>query len=286
MSKFLDEHGLEVLWDKIKKADALKADKTALDTTNNTLNTTNNTVKGILDGDKPLVNPVIASASWQVYKNDGTTPVGSPNTSVNISVENGYKVKFTGTWKWAQTSGRKNPTATSGNWGTTLPANNTASNAYTSGLLTATTNITQNITAPQAGLVYKDGKIHQADASALDTTSCTARVTFGNKIFYGVATAGTPTDAMISGLTGEITTSKTKQVNANATSATQMYVYAYPASWGDLRAISKDGVDAVLTAFTKTTVNHNNGSGAAAVPYNVYYTGNGALNANCTLKFE
>ena len=44
MSKFLDEHGLEVLWDKIKKADALKADKTALDTTNNTLNTTNNTV--------------------------------------------------------------------------------------------------------------------------------------------------------------------------------------------------------------------------------------------------
>ena len=53
MSKFLDEHGLEVLWDKIKKADALKADKTALDTTNNTVN-------GILDGDKPLVNPVIA----------------------------------------------------------------------------------------------------------------------------------------------------------------------------------------------------------------------------------
>lgn len=57
MNEFLDKHGLEVLWDKIKKADALKADKTALDTTNNT-------VKGILDGDKPLVNPVIASASW------------------------------------------------------------------------------------------------------------------------------------------------------------------------------------------------------------------------------
>lgn len=203
MSKFLDEHGLEVLWDKIKKADALKADKTALDTTNNTVN-------GILDGDKPLVNPVIASASWQVYKNDGTTPVGSPNTSVNISVENGYKVKFTGTWKWTQTSGKKNPTATSGNWGTTLPSSDTASNAYTSGLLTSTTNITQNITAPQAGLVYKNGKIHQADASALDTTSCTAKVTFGNKIFYGVATAGTPTDTMISGLTSEITTSKTK----------------------------------------------------------------------------
>lgn len=47
MSKFLDEHGLGVLWDKIKTKYA-----------------TNDTVNGILTGDKPLVNPVIASASW------------------------------------------------------------------------------------------------------------------------------------------------------------------------------------------------------------------------------
>ena len=101
-----------------------------------------------------------------------------------------------------------------------------------------------------------------------------------------MATAGAPTDAMISALTSEITTSRIKQVNAGATSSAQMYVYAYPASWGDLKAISKDGVDAVLTAFTKTTVSHDNGSGAAAISYNVYYTGNGALNSSCTLKFE
>jgi len=65
-----------------------------------------------------------------------------------------------------------------------------------------------------------------------------------------------------------------------------MYVFAYPKSWGNLKAISKDGVDAVLTAFNKTEVNYDNNSGAAAVAYNVYYTGAGALNANCTLKFE
>lgn len=267
MTKFLDEHGVETLWGKIKSRYG-------------------NSVDGILTGDKPLVTPVIVSPSWQIYKNDGTTAVGSPITTTNVTVENGYKVKFTGTWKWTETSGRKNPTATSGAWGTTLPANNTASATYTSGLLTATTDITQKITAPQAGLVYENGKIHQASATAVDTTSCTARASFGNKIFYGVAAAGAITDALISGLTSEITTSKTKQVNASATSATQMYIYAYPASWGNLKAISKDGVDAVLTAFTKTTVNHDNGSGAAAISYNVYYTGNGALNSSCTLKFE
>lgn len=267
MTEFLDRKGVEALWGKIKSRYG-------------------NSVDGILTGDKPLVTPVIASAIWQLYKNDGTTPVGQPVKTTNITVENGYKVKFTGTWKWTETSGKKNPTATSGNWGTTLPANNTASSTYTSGLISTTTNITQNITAPQAGLVYENGKIHQASPTAVDTTSCTARASFGNKIFYGVATAGTITDALISGLTSEITTSKTKQVNASATSASQMYVYAYPTSWGDLKAISKDGVDAVLTAFTKTTVSHDNGSGAAAISYNVYYTGNGALNSSCTLKFE
>ena len=267
MTEFLDRKGVEILWGKIKSRYG-------------------NSVDGILTGDKPLVTPVIASATWQLYKNDGTTPVGQPVKTTNITVENGYKVKFTGMWKWTETSGKKNPTATSGNWGTTLPANNTASSTYTSGLISTTTNITQNITAPQAGLVYENGKIHQASTTAVDTTSCTARASFGNKIFYGVATAGTITDALISGLTSEITTSKTKQVNASATSASQMYVYAYPTTWGDLKAISKDGVDAVLTAFTKTTVSHNNGSGAAAISYNVYYTGNGALNSSCTLKFE
>lgn len=267
MTKFLDEHGVETLWGKIKSRYG-------------------NSVDGILTGDKPLVTPVIVSPSWQIYKNDGTTAVGSPITTTNVTVENGYKVKFSGKWMWSEDSSKKVPTKTSGAWGTTLLGPSSTSATYTSSLLTSTTNITQSITAPQAGLVYENGKIHQASATAVDTTSCTARASFGNKIFYGVAAAGAITDALISGLTSEITTSKTKQVNASATSAAQMYVYAYPASWGDLKAISKDGVDAVLTAFTKTTVNHDNGSGAAAISYNVYYTGNGALNSSCTLKFE
>ena len=277
MTKYLDENGVKTLWAKIKSADNANAQN---------ISTIGGKVEGILTGDNPLVTPTIASASWQVYKNDGTTVVGSPNTAVNISVENGFKVKFTGTWKWASATGKKNPTATSGSWGASLPASNTASSSYTSALLSTSTSISQNITAPQAGLVYKDGKIKSADTSAVDTQTCSARVTFGNKLFYGVTTAGTPTAAMISALTGEITTSKTKQVNASATTASQMYVFAYPKSWGNLKAISKDGVDAVLTAFNKTEVNYDNNSGAAAVAYNVYYTGAGALNANCTLKFE
>lgn len=279
MTKFLDEAGLVKLWGKIKDADALKADKTALDSTNNTVN-------GILTGDKPLVTPTWYATNWQVYKNDGTTTVGTVKTSTNVMVETGFKVKFTGAWRWSQDSAKKNPTATSGTWGTTLPTNGTPSSTYTSDMLSANKTFTQSISAPKAGLVYENGKIHQAAAGAQDTTSCSASVTFGYGIFYGVAAAGTPTDALIKGLTTEIVTGKTKQVTAGATTSSQMYVYAYPAAWGNLKAISKDGVDAVLTAFNKTTISHDNGSGAAAVTYNVYYTGNGALNSSCTLKFE
>lgn len=55
---------------------------------------------------------------------------------------------------------------------------------------------------------------------------------------------------------------------------------------GDLKAISKDGVESVLTAFNKTTISYTNDSGAAAVTYNVYYTAPDAVNQNCTFKFE
>lgn len=268
-TKFLDQAGLVKLWDKIKTT---KADKSVVD--------------GILTGDKPLVTPTWYATNWQVYKNDGTTTVGAVKTSTNVMVETGFKVKFTGAWRWTRDNAKKDPTATSGTWGTTLPTSGTPSSTYTSDMLSANKTFTQSISAPKAGLVYENGKIHQATAGALDTTSCSASVTFGYGIFYGVATAGTPTDALIKGLTTEIVTGKTKQVTASATTSSQMYVYAYPAAWGDLKAISKDGVDAVLTAFNKTTVSHDNGSGAAAVTYNVYYTGNGALNSSCTLKFE
>lgn len=279
MAKYLDENGLGILWNKIKTkvetGDTTNANATA---------SVKNTVDGILSGDKTLVSPTI-TASWQTYKNDGTTTVGTANTNKNITVETGYKVKFTGSWKWVHNDTYKDPTSTDGNWGKTLPASNTSQD-YTSGMLTGTTTIRQSISAPKAGLVYENGLIHAASGSSIDTKSDQATVTFGYGIFYGIATVGTITDALISGLTKEIVTGKNKQVNAGKTESNQMYVFAYPAAWGDLKAISKDGVDAVLTAFTKTTVNHDNGSGAAAVSYNVYYTGAGALNANCTLKFE
>lgn len=286
MTKFLDQAGLEILWGKIKNADKINAAAIETKANQSALDDTNSAVDGILNGDKPLVTPSFYSTYWQVYKNDGTTTVGAAKTSTNVTVETGFKVKFTGAWRWSADSTKKNPTSTSGTWGTTLPVSGNPSSTYTSDMLSANKTFTQSISAPKAGLVYEDGKIHKATAGSNDTTSCSASVTFGYGIFYGVATAGTPTDALIKGLTTEIVTSKTKQVTAGATSSTQMYVYAYPAAWGDLKAISKDGVDAVLTAFNKTTVSHDNGSGAAAVTYNVYYTGNGALNSSCTLKFE
>jgi len=54
MNKFLDEKGLGILWNKIKSEDKTISDK---------LSTTDNKVNGILNGDQPLVSPVI-TASW------------------------------------------------------------------------------------------------------------------------------------------------------------------------------------------------------------------------------
>lgn len=272
MAKFLDEEGLKVLWKTAKSSfyDAASG------------KTTRSDVDGILTGDKPLVTPVIASASWQTYKNDGTTAVGSPITTASTVLETGYKVKLTATWKWTADSTKKNPTAAKGTWGTTLPASGTASAAYTSAITGSNLTATQSITAPQAGLVYENGKIHKASSSAVDTTSCSASCTFAPAIYYGNVTDIRYFKSCAKVLSG----SKSRTVNAGPDSTKNIFIYAYPASLGDLKAISKDGVEAVLSAFTKTTVSYTNDSGADAVTYNVYYTAPGAVNASCTFKFE
>lgn len=274
MAKFLDEEGLKVLWKTAKSSfyDAASG------------KTTRSDVDGILTGDKPLVTPTIASASWQTYKNDGTTTVGNPLTNTSITLETGYKVKLTATWKWTADSTKKDPTAAKGTWGTTLPASGTASAAYTSTVTGTNLTVTQSITAPQAGLVYENGKIHKASSSAVDTTSCSATCTFAPAIYYGNVTA--VNIANVKACTKVLSGSKSRTVNAAPDSAKNIFIYAYPASLGDLKAVSKDGVEAVLSAFNKTTVSYTNDSGAAAVTYNVYYTAPGAVNASCTFKFE
>lgn len=278
MAKFLDEEGLKVLWKTAKSSFYDSASGKAV----------RSDVDGILTGDKPLVTPVIASASWQKYKNDGTTAVGDPITTTNVTIENGYKVKFTGTWKWTADSAKKNPTNTTGTWGTTLPASGTASATYTAPTAVGENiSFSQKVTAPQAGLVYENGKIHKPASGATDATACTATATFGYAIFYGFV-AGPISLANIKKCGSTISNSVARTVTANRTGAEmlQQYVYAYPASMGDLKAISKDGVESVLTAFNKTTISYTNDSGAAAVTYNVYYTAPDAVNQNCTFKFE
>lgn len=277
MAKFLDEEGLKVLWKTAKSSFYDSASGKAV----------RSDVDGILTGDKPLVTPVIASASWQKYKNDGTTAVGDPITTTNVTIENGYKVKFTGTWKWTADSAKKNPITTSGTWGTTLPASGTASATYTAPRAVGEyITFKQYVNAPQKGLVYENGKIHKPASGATDSASCTATATFGYAIFYGFV--GSVSLANIKKCGSTISNSVARTVTANRTrpEKLQIYVYAYPASMGDLKAISKDGVESVLTAFNKTTISYTNDSGAAAVTYNVYYTAPDAVNQNCTFKFE
>ena len=115
------------------KAGAMSAaDKTRLD--------------GIFAGNMALPTPVI-SGSWEFYKNDGSTKVEAsaitpvPDTN-NPTLEEGYKAKFTGTYKWTHEEGKKDPTQAAGNssW-QDLPSSGQNSNSYNTGVVGANTTV-------------------------------------------------------------------------------------------------------------------------------------------------
>ena len=74
-------------------------------------------MKTIWDGNPELVSPVI-SGTWSLYNNNEELIGQNPS----FPLEFGYKVKYSGTWKWESSSNKKNPERTEGNWGTTLPS--------------------------------------------------------------------------------------------------------------------------------------------------------------------
>lgn len=247
-------------------------------------------IDAILNGDKDLVTPVVDSPVWTIYKNDGSTVVETKNIA-QISLAKGFTASFTGKWKWTSVTGYKNPTSTSGNWGTELPASGEA----TSGTLMTTavstnTSYTQTIYAPKKGLMVSNNKVIQA--SGTDSKSCTASVSFYDQVFCGIISSSDPTGAditadLVKGTTAYMQNSKSKaNVSVNATDSSQRLIYAYPASYGNLSSILKDGVESVLASFTKTTLDISNESGASALTYNVYYSGAGAVSSASKFSFS
>jgi len=156
--------------------------------------------------------------------------------------------------------------------------------------VSANTTYTQTITAAKKGLMVSGSKV--VPASGTDSKSCSASVSFVDRIFYGIIDSSDPTGADVTNTkiqalkTYKDQTSKAATIDCSALSATQRLVYAYPASYGVLTVIKKDGVDSVISAFSTKTVDIDTGTGAPAISYQVYYSGAGAVSSKSSFSFS
>lgn len=237
----------------------------------------------IYEGDKPLVTPVISS-TWTIKNQNGTAAtIAGLNTSANsIIVETGYKVEYAGKFKWTHTDSKKDPTAVTGDFGTTLP--DSGDYSFEISVMNISTNHTSKVTlsAPKKGLMVSGTMV--VPASGNDTTSATASVTFQHRRYYGVTTSATPTDIKSLASTG-LVTSKGGTLTGVTANTSQYFCYAYPKSLGALSKITQNGAAPVLEDFNRTEVTIVNDAGLSIVYY-VYTTKNKGAFTNVELKFE
>ena len=264
----------------------------------------------IWEGDKQIAGIQISTGTWTIYKNDGSTTYTlsnikhQSNSITNIKVEYGFKVKWSGTWKWT-VNNQKNAEECKGSWGTTLPAVNTNSSTYTSPVLIGNESgnwsqiCYETIYAAKRGLIisgYPDdyaassnGSRHLGSivpASGKDNRSCSVSWATYRLLFYGMCT-----QAEADGLNiGIMKTKTTKDITKrswtiNYTSdSSHCFFMAYPAAFGNIATIKKNGVEIITSSFLKVgAVNYTNGAGYTQ-QYYVYRSGVGAAGMSITIS--
>ena len=263
----------------------------------------------IWEGDKQIAEIQISTGSWQVFKNDGSAYTlanikHQSNSITNLKVEYGFKVKWSGTWKWTVTN-QKNAEECKGAWGTTLPPVNTNSSTYTSPVLSGNESgnwsqiCYETIYAAKRGLIisgYPDdyaassnGSKHLGSivpASGKDNRSCSVSWATYRLLFYGMCTQaeadGLKIDVMKTKTTKDIT-GKSWTINYNSDSS-HCFFMAYPAAFGNISTIKKNGVEIITSSFIKVgVVNYTNGAGYTQ-QYNVYRSGVGAAGMSITIS--
>ena len=263
----------------------------------------------IWEGDKQIAGIQISTGSWQVFKDDGSTYTlanikHQSNSITNLKVEYGFKVKWSGTWKWT-VNNQKNAEECKGAWGTTLPAVNTNSSTYTSPVLSGngTGNWSQicyeTIYAAKRGLIisgYPDdyaassnGSRHLGSivpASGKDNRSCSVSWATYRLLFYGMCTQaeadGLKINVMKTKTTKDIT-GKSWTINYTSDSS-HCFFMAYPAAFGNIATIKKNGVEIITSSFLKVgAVNYTNGAGYTQ-QYYVYRSGVGAAGMSITIS--
>ena len=210
-----------------------------------------------------LVTPVMTH-KWIV---DGEEKTDNP-----LKLENGYKATLEASYMWTAVTGKKSPTALGTCDFSKLTASGVASDLLTMANIEANKTVKVVLTAPAGGN---------------DTTQDSVSVQFFHRIYYGCSTdASITTIAGLQKLSSVLQNSKAKSLTAVTTSANQYYYFAYPASLGDLSAITLNGSVPALGSFTKTTVTITNGAGKE-ISYNIYRLNNiGALTNSNTLDIK
>ena len=260
----------------------------------------------IWEGDKQIAGIQISTGSWQVFKNDGSTTYTlanikhQSNSITNLKVEYGFKVKWSGTWKWT-VNNQKNAEECKGSWGTTLPPVNTNSSTYTSPVLSGNGSqiCYETIYAAKRGLIisgYPDdyaassnGSKHLGSivpASGKDNRSCSVSWATYRLLFYGMCTQaeadGLNIDVMKTKTTKDIT-GRSWTINYTSDSS-HCFFMAYPAAFGNISTIKKNGVEIITSSFINVgAVNYTNGAGFTQ-QYYVYRSGVGAAGMSITIS--
>lgn len=230
--------------------------------------------------DKVLVTPVITS-QWTIKNQAGDT-VTLPDinlSSNNIIIETGYKVDYSGSFKWIHSDGKKDPTSVNGSYGTALPASNINSATLTDSNITANKTYTVNLVAPKKGLMLSGSTIVAATGN--DTTKATAQVSFQHKRMWGVTTD--PVNITFDAF--DLANSRAKTITGVTANTTQYYYYAYPKTLGALTKITQNGAAPVIEDFNRVEKTIVNAAGAS-IAYYIYTTKNKGAFTNVELKFE
>ena len=210
---------------------------------------------------------------------------GSEKTDNPLKLENGYTATLEASYKWTAATGKKSPTALGTCDFTTLTASGVASEIKTFNGITANKTVKVVLTAPAGGLRVSGTRVVAPTGN--DTTEASVSVQFFHKIYYGCSIAESITDlAGLQGLTSVLQNSRAKTLTAVTTAASEYYYFAYPASLGDLSAITLNGSVPALGSFTKTTATITNLVGKEIL-YNIYRLNNvGALTNSNTLDIK
>ena len=246
--------------------------------------------------DKTLVSPSI-TGTWKFFKNDGTTEVSASSLGLNVNnswvtLENGYKAQWTGTYKWTHSESGKDPESVSGNW-TTLADSGVASSIYTSAVVGSYTTISVKLSAPKKGLEVEvvNGRSTNKvkPATGEDTTSASVGVSFSDRIYYGATASEKITEADIKKCSNRLG-GKAQTISGVTPGVGNYWIYAYPASLGNLKGIVQDNALAILPSFTQQYTADNpltitNGAGVQ-VKLIVYKSNNAAAFSNARVSLS